>query len=182
MGKKEFNNLGANAYFHDIKSGEEWQILRRNGDFWTCLCTKEGLDWELGKKTEWSEISAGRFTAGRHPDNLPKEAQELFVNVYQDLGKEIYIGLQCFKSTDEAYKVGISVYNYRYTAKLVPVEIEQPFVPKHGEKCRVETIDLKSYECTVVEIIGEFYAHCIFKDGNGSRIYYPYEIKQFLPL
>lgn len=58
-----------------------------------------------------------------------------------------------------------------------------PYTPKHGEKCRVLTNEsIDKYECTAVEIKGKIFAYVEFGEDEGSRIFRPYEIKQFLPL
>lgn len=187
MEKEEFNNLKRDTYFYDTKSEEEWKILKSEGKYWNCICTKEGSEWRLDAKADFSEISAHRFTLGRHPSNLPQPSeQELFVNVYEQEG-EFYTGDSAFDSAQKAYDSRDELSTYRYTAKLVRVEIQTPYVPKHNELCRFEKINTTTgkgiiLECTALHLEDRVHAFVTLKDGANGGFYEDAEIKQFLPL
>jgi len=147
---------------------------------WVIVYYKDKVGERLVKEEYSLSYFLENFTVGRHPDNLPKEPEQLFVNVYKFSGN-FETASQCYKSAEEAYKMHAENVNYQYTAKIVPVETKEPFIPKHGEKCKFEDFEGCICECEAVEIKGNFYAYYEAERG-GSRIYYPYQIKQFLPL
>lgn len=179
MKKEEFENLKVGEYFHDANFGDEWQVKEiLPYDFIEAVCTRSGKSWKEGERNRWHKSAS--FTAGRHPDNLPKEAQELFVNVYKDNSGALYLGNIIEKSELDAYNG--NGLGYLYTAKLIPVEIQQPYTPKHGEKCNVITDNLNvSYECTAAEIKGKIFAFVEFDKDGEVRIFHPHEIKKFIP-
>jgi hypothetical protein len=180
MTVEEFKDLEVDNYFHDPLRGDEWKIISVLDSEHECVCTKPRNGWVLSQVTTWDYDDAHNFTKGRHPDNLPKEAQELFVNVYSFEGG-FEVGHLCHKTMEEAHKAHIGDGTYLYTAKLVPVEIQQPFVPKHGEKCKFENLEGDICKCTPIEIKGKFHAYMEFS-GGIHRLYCPRDIKQFLPL
>jgi len=182
MTVEEFKNLKVGDYIYDTEYKDEWQVksLCSNDYEFRFTCTKDGKSYKEGEVEKWGTESAYCFTLGRHPDNIKTEPeQELFVNTYESEEGEFYIGGVIFDCKIKAFK-GKS-QGYKYTAKLVPVEVEQTFIPKHGEKCRFESLEGVISECEAVEIKGKLYAYYESNRG-GSRIYYPSEIKQFLPL
>ena len=112
--------------------------------------------------------------------------QDLFVNVYETGGDEFYnkgefyTGDTTFQSAKKAYDSRDELSTYRYTAKLVPVEIELPYTPKHGEKCNVETRFGNIFSCTAVVIEDRILAHQFYE---GTDIFHsPEEIKRFIKL
>jgi len=75
MTQEEFKKLEVGDYIHDLKDGDEWEILGHNAEQIDCICTKSGYTWEEGQRTQWLYGTHSCFTIGRHPDNLPKEPE-----------------------------------------------------------------------------------------------------------
>jgi hypothetical protein len=176
MTRQEFEALPVGSWFHSKKFNQEYQI--HNTEEYCHMVMLFDLQKNRQFPVFWTFEGCTNydFEIGRYPDNLPKEAHGLFVNVLKD-EDVVFVGNEIFQTSEAAYNFGKTVEGYKYTAKLVPVEIKEPFVPKHGEKCRVETKLGEIRNCIVSIIENETYAL-----APGYGYYEPKDIKQFLPL
>lgn len=152
------------------------------------------------KEATKSEAFIGTFKivkAEQEPEQPQTEpqSQELKTMLIADaqkaglkIGDRIWIELEVekFDDGDNTVKIKRTINNAWFWAKTNStrcIYTPQPFTPKHGEKCRALTTDcIDIYECTAVEIKGKIFAYAEFGEDEGSRIFHPEEIKQFLPL
>jgi len=189
MEKDKFKNLEIGEYFHDFGRGYEFKKVESNSVYCDCECTyKIPFDIStvgVGEKSsiDYDSSCIENFTLGRHPDNIkPEPEQELFVNVYDDSD----VGIRCYsayKTKEEAYEKRTGVQKYLYTAKLIPVEIQQPFVPKHDEVCRFINQNGVTLQCRAIHTDGKICALSLDKEkGYYDWFHEPNYIKQFLPL
>ena len=175
---EEFENLKEGDPVHT--QSHEYTFLSANKR-WVLV---DYIDENDRIKEEYSkEYFLKHFTLGRHPSNLPQPSeQELFVNVYECQDGKFEGGTQTYKSSEQAYRMRADNHTYRYTAKLVRVEIQTPYVPKHDERCRFEHQSGNIINCKAIHSEGQVCAVGIEKCALGYMFYNPDKIKRFLPL
>lgn len=110
------------------------------------------------------------------------ECEPLFVNVYQHQNGKIGVG-KAYETAQDAYETRTKSSTYIYTAKLVPINLEnpQPYRPAHDEICTVLITKGLATKCKAYHHNGEIYAISL-KNDKPDGTFDPEQIEKFLKL
>lgn len=109
------------------------------------------------------------------------DCEPLFVNVYKHESGETEIS-QSYQSAQDAYEMRKKSNTYYCTAKLVPVNIGQPYTPLHNETCVIKTKNGLATKAIAVHYNNKISAISIDKEGNADCHFKAEQIEKFFPL
>lgn len=192
MTEEQFNELQDGDYIHIKETGLVFLVVERTAE--NCIKIKSIVGGGISTISVCSNIE--RFALGCFLNEQPQPEQhstELKTMLIADaikaglkVGAKVWIEVEVMKLAEEYDSEYLSVYTGSTGIFYLPkdkTEIlfkPQPFTPKHGEKCRVETTKGNIYNCIAAILEDDYFA--VIKNGEVNGVFQPSEIKQFLPL